>query len=1205
MPILLAAIALVLLALPWALCIFDIPIWVPLVLDLVLLAAIGTALFARWLLARGRSKKLERALVKAGDAGLDPLKADRAAEIDDLRRDLDAGIASLLRSRLGGGGRRALHALPWYAVVGPPGAGKSTLLRTSGLPFPNVGGTPGPTRAPAAAEGRGRPARPAGARRAELWMTNQAVLLDTAGSWCVESEGAVWTALVELLTRHRGARALDGVILTLSVEELLDTNEAFRATTSKRLRARLDELLSGIGLALPVYVVITKCDRLPGFAETFGVVARAERNGPWGFTLPLRAHDPGVVEAHLDQLASSLRSRVLTRIADERRPEARALVAELPGHFGLVREPLSAMLAELFAANVYDETPILRGVYFTSATQEGAPIDQLLGRSLKTANVEPRPLGEPSGETKSYFVLDLLTKIAFADARLAAPTTRSQRRRTLIEAGVGVGLFGLAAIAAIASAFSWRQNRLLVESTNELTTILPASAGALPVRPATLEALRNRVEQLRTYDREGAPLSMRLGLFPGPRLMDHAAARYAAAVRDGVLTPLLRAEAAELSTWGSTFEGDLDREPSMTEHVRALALVERQLRFTSPRLPNEPALDAGGGARVARALAESWCTSLGASESECAAHATLFVALARGDDSLRLARDDRAVRLGRLGLSRAPSGRVALADLVSGAEGRGYDLTLGRVVGTTGRALVASAHVRGAFTQRGWEEVVRARIDGAIRDRAADAWILGGAPGRAGDAVDRGRQAREELRAAYFAAYVDEWEAFLASVRVAPAHDPGEALSLLEDLTRGTPPPIGRLLVAVQDNALLSEGAAPSDPTIATTRDLIDTIRTQVTGNGSTPTVAAAPDRSPASPERVRRALAAYTAFAIREEDAPEDAPLGIDVYREELTLLRDALASYQDDPSTGGALETRVSAARRRVDGLVAEQPLGARAFFETVLRPPVEAASTTSSEAMASAVAASFCASVTSPFAASLAGHYPFSAEGHDAALADFTAFYRPGSGTVWSFYDASLTTIAPRSGSRFAIERRLAHGGRSPYGTSLPLFLQRSSSITSAFFAPGATEPRVELDLRVHPTAGAASVRFSVGGTTIDYRNGPETWSRVVWPGDSPAAGASLEVLNARGMQERLRETGEWGLFRLVEAATEIDSAPGERTHTLRWHLPGHDVDVVVDVRSVRAESPFFGSDRRGRALAPLRASGVAAPRRIAHEATECAP
>jgi type VI secretion system protein ImpL len=341
----------------------------------------------------------------------------------------------------------------------------------------------------------------------------------------------------------------------------------------------------------------------------------------------------------------------------------------------------------------------------------------------------------------------------------------------------------------------------------------------------------------------------------------------------------------------------------------------------------------------------------------------------------------------------------------------------------------------------------------------------------------------------------------------------------------------------------------------------------------------------------------------VRAEGTPEDAPLGVDVYGDELELLRDALATYRDDETTAAALDARLVSARRRVDGLVVEQAPGARDFFERVLRPPVEMASVTSSRAMAAAVGNAFCAAVVAPFSASLAGRYPFAPQGDDAPLDEVAQFYRPG-GTLWSHYDAALASIAPRTGSRFGLAARLDRGGGAPYGSRLPTFLERSQAITSGLFPPGASEPRIELDVRIHPTPGAASVRLSIGGAVVDYRNGPETWTRVVWPGETPGGGAQLEVQSARGLSERITQSGEWGLFRLVEAATQIDARPGERTRTARWHLPGHDVDVIVDLRPVRSECALFG-EGRAHAVAPFRARGVSAPRQITRVGGECAP
>ncbi len=1165
----LTLLLLVLALAPWLLLLAGAPLWAPLAIDAALLCIVVVAAVARWLAKRHKAATVERAL--APKPLRDPTRPDRAAEIEEIRRELDAAFGAIARSRLGGGGRAALDALPWYVVLGSPGAGKSTLLAGSGLTFPTA-----PNMGHADAPGRAL----GSTKRCEVWAGNEAVLLDTSGRWCVSDDDADWCALLDRLRAHRRERALDGVLLTLALDELVATSETERSALARRLRARVESISQQLGVAIPVYVVVTKCDQWVGFSETFASLDKRQRVRPWGFTVDASS-PPALEELVLRELASlvgSLRARVASTLANERRVEARALVAELPAHFASVIEPLASVVSQIFVTSVYGETPSLRGLYFTSATQKGRPMDRLLSTALRASAIEARPLPEATLEPRSYFVHQLLTRVVFADAETAAPSTRAKRRRAWMHVSLGSGAAAFASALVVASAFSWQANR---RSIDHVSRALPRdlAAGSLAT-PETLDAASDALVALRTQLRSGAPFSMRFGLYRGEQLEDVARRRYVAALRDHVLAPLLAAEAGELETWGRDFETDLDREPSADERARAWTLLERQMRFAEPVDPREPMLDAAARTRVAHALAQAWCGSLGRDATSCERHASLALEL----DRPRVGRHTDAIRVARLGLARSRPDQAMLDALIASTSGRGYDMTLARMVGTSGRALVGDAHVRGAFTRRGWEEVVRARID-AGEDSAERAWMLG--------TTTESRTSREAMRRAYFAAYAEEWRAFLASVHVSSAADSTEALALLEDLTRGTPPPLGRLLAAVDENAHVSRSAetASAEPT------LIQSL-THLAGAETI-----APAAATTSDAIVARTLEPYTHFAIRDAATPEDAPLGIDVYGDELALLRDALANYRDDPTASAALETRLVAARRRVDGLVSEQASGAQDFFERLLRPPVEAAALTSSRAMAAAIANGFCAAVVTPFSTSLESRYPFAPHGDDAPLGEVVAFYRPG-GTLWSYYDASLATIVPRAGTRFALAARLGHEGGSPYSSQLPIFLERSQTITNGLFAPGSTAPSIELDLRVHPTAGAASVRIAVGGATIDYRNGPETWSRIVWPGATPAAGARLEVESARGLSERIGEDGEWGLFRLVEHATSIDTRPGERTRTVRWHLPGHDVDVVVDVRPVRTECPLFGEDRRGRALGPLRGAGVAAPRRITRGAVECA-
>ncbi|WP_404854608.1 type VI secretion protein IcmF/TssM N-terminal domain-containing protein, partial [Escherichia coli] len=42
----------------------------------------------------------------------------------------------------------------------------------------------------------------------------------------------------------------------------------------------------------------------------------------------------------------------------------------------------------MFKPNPYEERPLLRGLYFTSGTQEGSPIDRLIGSMAQSMNLD-------------------------------------------------------------------------------------------------------------------------------------------------------------------------------------------------------------------------------------------------------------------------------------------------------------------------------------------------------------------------------------------------------------------------------------------------------------------------------------------------------------------------------------------------------------------------------------------------------------------------------------------------------------------------------------------------------------------------------------------------------------------------------------------------------------------------------------------------
>src|SRR5690606_9363107 len=168
-------------------------------------------------------------------------------------------------------GRGSLYSLPWYMVIGPPGSGKSTLVRNSGLQFPLAGQF-----------GKESLRGVGGTRNCDWWFTDEAVFLDTAGRYTTQdsdqlADAGAWADFLRLLRRFRRKRPINGVIVTMSMSDLLLLDDAERDLHAQAIRRRLDELGEQLRVRVPVYMVLTKCDLVAGFGEFFDDLNPEER----------------------------------------------------------------------------------------------------------------------------------------------------------------------------------------------------------------------------------------------------------------------------------------------------------------------------------------------------------------------------------------------------------------------------------------------------------------------------------------------------------------------------------------------------------------------------------------------------------------------------------------------------------------------------------------------------------------------------------------------------------------------------------------------------------------------------------------------------------------------------------------------------------------------------------------------------------------
>ena len=183
----------VFIALAWALVLVfrdTIPMWPAIVATIVIVLGLAAWVLIKMFASKRAASSIEKGLSAAAARDNEGMRPDLQAQIVAMQAEFQKAVSSLKSSKVGRSGRDALGLLPWYVIIGPPGSGKTTAIRSSGLKFP---------------QGRNSVVKGVGGtRNCDWWMTNEAIILDTAGRWSTEDDDAEeWLAFLDLLKKTR------------------------------------------------------------------------------------------------------------------------------------------------------------------------------------------------------------------------------------------------------------------------------------------------------------------------------------------------------------------------------------------------------------------------------------------------------------------------------------------------------------------------------------------------------------------------------------------------------------------------------------------------------------------------------------------------------------------------------------------------------------------------------------------------------------------------------------------------------------------------------------------------------------------------------------------------------------------------------------------------------------------------------------------
>jgi type VI secretion system protein ImpL len=1091
------------------------------------------------------SDKLLHAVAKQ-DPGKTP-----SADFAKLRERFEEASVLLKKGRRGG---QSLYDLPWYVIIGAPGSGKTTALINSGLHMPlaqrfgkeGLGGV-------------------GGTRNCDWWFTDEAVFLDTAGRYTTQdsdasADSAGWAEFLALLKKYRGRRPLNGVMLTVSVPELVTQSAADREAHIAAARRRLEELNRELKIQLPVYLLVTKCDLLAGFTEYFDDLAQEGRAQVWGVTFPYADTLSGAAidafPAEFDALMGRLNARVYDRTEADRDLKRRAKVFAFPQQAAALKDQLAGFAREVFGSTRYDRQILLRGVYFTSGTQEGTPIDRLMGAMGRTFGLATDAVAAvPTGRGKAYFIEQLLKNVMLGESGLAGIDRPREIRKAALQLGAYAAMLLIAVLGVIGMTLSYGRNKEYIREVGaqlaRLSSVPPVSRevsldGALP----RLDAVRAVLLVADRY-REHVPLSMRFGLFQGSSLTGSARDAYVREL-DGVLLPRV-AQRVRQRLLESTAEPD-----RLYEYLKAYLMLGQPEHLDKVQLGYIADIE--------------WAKAYPADAGVRQALSDHFRALLEYEDQLRaMPVDDQIVEQARSAIRQASVPRLVYSRLklnYAGDKDRAVRLDVAAGLGVeqvfkrkSGAPL--SQPMPALYTRAVFDEVRGSGISQVIKQFVDDGWVLGAGTPSIKDSL----RLSGEVMDVYEQDYIAQWDALLADVQLVSLTSMDQTARALGVLAAPTSPLKGLLLTVDANTHLVPDpGEAPQGKIADAQKAVEDRLGKLI--NAGKELAGVAPTATPG--------LQVSTHFAglHKAVAGPPGAPPGslpIDRILGQLGQLQQQAMAVGT-----GVGETNPLAALARAGGNTTVKAMQ----MDAALLPPAIAAMVTQIGGRTTGAAVSqarneldtrYRQDVVRDCLAILRGRYPFThGAPTDVPLADFGRLFGYG-GLFETFFKDNLEPLVDTTRRPWAW--RTGVSGES-VGASVAMLRQFEAAqlIRAYFFRPGGQMP--ELHFTVTPTtldAGASRFLFEVDGQAFDYRHGPERNWPATWPGPNPGvAAASFE--DRSGAHPNVAFQGPWALFRLIDTGNPRPTT--ETGFALTYQLGGHEAQVTLEASSIR--NPFGKHD-----------------------------
>lgn len=1037
--------------------------------------------------------------------------------------------------------KKAIFKRPWYLLCGPAGSGKSTLLAASGRCFPPICHND----------------KTVGASYGNMgiaWnIAHDSVWGDIPGAMIDDSQTQHWYALIHALCQVRPRQAVDGVILVIDIQILLQSQPPELKRTAYSLRRRLDELRAVGGAEFPVYLVLNHCDAVPGFKELFSRYAEHAQEQILGAALD-DAHQNIIPHKIFPQefslLCRSLRAVQFKTLVHEKRESHRRAICHFMILFEGMQRKLQEYITILFSPDIGEGGAVFRGFFFTGCHMTNGTIEHGASDTLQASNtvvnhpLNPRqalrPQLPPPKSTQHrkqdvYFVKALFHSVIPRGYLPVKKTYRMYRRET-VRCYALIACISL--ILGVIGVYQFVQARksmsLSAQIVNAVRTpsIQPHSSAQ---RYRILDSIGVCVAAMETGFLHNTLLTMGLGLHQGNSVYTALKREYGKHLDTCIGIPITTYLERTIDEYTKP-SGMVNRRKDADLHrmLQAYLSVSEQLSTQTQLIDTLLLRPLFFEAVTAEILASENTSRLSEGmETILQRNIGYFLSiLKKGEYPFLIQHNHHLVSAARKHLRRLPNASILYKSLRNTLLAVLPRLHINDIIAQPSRQtlLQSDTSISVFYTQEGWDKYVSYGITDICAHPDYGDWVVGENAHLASDQRDSSGL-KQGIVDCYLDDFKEQWLFFIRSLHHIPyttIEQCVQSLQLLSDPQSGLTEWLEKMcsLVSIDPAFVQKSGHI----------GIVDSLKLMPLG--------AAEVRKAAESFLGNKAQSGSGKPAVFEPlfcfvKSCGNTTGGLPGYRERVADLGNRLAALQAqdfdniiDLCNGKNSDPLASLwhyTRGQLDAL----PGQFGSALEPLLMETITHTGTVVEKEIMQKLNMLWNKHVYSVFVDNLVNRYPFSLyNDKEAVFEDVADFFRPVTGVVWDFYNRQLRSFIMKNDTAWHVQS--VQPIQLAFEPDLCIVLAQAEKISDAFFRTDGTVRTHTLALYPEKT-NKHRMELRTGETHIVFTPGYHPYhARCTWQPGSECADVSMKLYTEKAPVYEYRFSGSWGLLRLFDAA-----------------------------------------------------------------------